>query len=289
MPHTVTRPIAPFLSASGALEVHQIPAAQDNLIWLVVCTQTGEAAAVDGPEAKSVLDHCQSRGIRLTTIINTHTHPDHIGINRGLKKRHLLRQMRVIGAAQRHSDIPGITEQVREGSRFRIGDVTGDVWLTEGHLDGHLSFIIDGLLFCGDTMFGGGCGRLFDGPPEKMYVSLKRLAGLAAETRVCCAHEYTQDNLRFAWSVERDNPALAQRIQGVWAVRRVGGSTVPSTIGEERATNPFLRVHEPTIQWSLTEQFPNLDAADPVAAFAALRRWKDAGDYRAMPDDVLPI
>ena len=138
-------------------------------------------------------------------------------------------------------------------------------------------------------MFGGGCGRLFDGPPKKMHESLQRMAGLPSETRVCCAHEYTQDNLRFAWSVERGNPALAQRIQGVWAMRRMGGSTVPSTIGEERATNPFLRVQEATIQWSLTEQFPEVDATDSVAAFAALRQWKDAGDYRAMPDDVLPL
>jgi len=289
MPHVVSRPCAPFYGTTGAIEVHQIPSAQDNLIWLAVCTQTGEAAAVDGPEAGSVIEYCRTNKIRLTTIINTHTHPDHIGINLDLKRRHLLRSMRVVGPASRSADIPGITEQVREGSRFQIGDAKGQVWLTEGHLNGHVSYIIDGVVFCGDTMFGAGCGRMFDGPAEKMHASLQRLATLPPETKVCCAHEYTQDNLRFAWSIERDNPALAQRIQGVWAIRRMGGSTVPSTIGEERATNPFLRVNEPTIRWAITEAFPDVDPENKVALFAALRAWKDQGDYRAMPDDVLPL
>ena len=130
---------------------------------------------------------------------------------------------------------------------------------------------------------------MFDGPAEKLHMSLQRLASLPTETKVCCAHEYTQDNLRFAWSIERDNAALAQRIQGVWAIRKMGGSTVPSTIGEERATNPFLRVEEPSIRWAVAEQFPEIDTDEPIATFAALRRWKDQGDYRAMPDDVLPV
>ena len=289
MPHVVSRPTTPFFSASGALEVHQIPSAQDNLIWIAVCTQTGEAAAIDGPEAESVQTYCREKRIRLTTVINTHTHPDHIGINKALQRQHQLRHMRVIGAELRRSDIPGITETVRDGSRFQIGDAKGVVWLTEGHLDGHVSYVIDGVVFCGDTMFGGGCGRMFDGPAEKLHSSLERLASLPPETKVCCAHEYTQDNLRFAWSIERDNAALARRIQGVWAIRRMGGSTVPSTIGEERATNPFLRVREPSIRWAIAEQFPDIDTRDAVATFAALRHWKDQGDYRAMPDDVLPV
>ena len=130
---------------------------------------------------------------------------------------------------------------------------------------------------------------MFDGPADKLYASLQRLAKLPPETKVCCAHEYTQDNLRFAWSIERDNPDLARRIRGVWAIRRMGGSTVPSTIGEERTTNPFLRVREATIRWAVSEQFPETDIRDEVATFAALRHWKDRGDYRAMPDDVLPL
>ena len=289
MPHVVTRPTAPFLSASGALEIHQIPSAEDNLIWLAVCTQTRETAAVDGPEADTVLRYCRSLGIRLTTILNTHTHNDHIGINRALQKKHLLRSMRVVGSASRADEIPGITEHVREGSRVQIGDTQGTVLLTEGHIDGHISYVFDDILFCGDTMFSGGCGYLFDGPPSKMHHSLQRLSQLPSHTKVCCAHEYTQDNLRFAWMVDRDNPALRKRIQGVWAMRNIGASVVPSTVAEERATNPFLRVADPEIKWRIKEEFPDVDTDDPVAVFTALREWKDRRDHRAMPDDVLPI
>ena len=289
MAHVVTRPSEPFLSATGALMVHQIPSASDNLIWLAVCTQTGIAAAVDGPEARSVLAYCQEHRIRLTTILNTHTHPDHIGINRDLERTHQLSSLRVVGSASRADEIPGITERVREGSRFQLGDASGVVWLPEGHIDGHISFLVDGVLFCGDTLFGGGCGRLFDGPPEKMHASLQRMAKLPGETAVCCAHEYTEDNLRFAWMIDRDNPVLKQRIRGVWAIRRMGGSTVPSTIAEERDTNPFMRVAEPSIQWAVTQHFPEVDARDGAQVLAALRAWKNRGDHKAMPDDVLPV
>ena len=289
MAHVVTRPNEPFLSASGALMIHQIPSANDNLIWLAVCTQTGTAAAVDGPEARSVLTYCQDHRIRLTTILNTHTHPDHIGINRDLARRHELSHLRVVGAAARADEIPGITERVKEGSRIQLGDASGEVWLTEGHIDGHVSYLIDGVLFCGDTLFAGGCGRLFDGPPAKMHASLQRMAKLPGETAVCCAHEYTQDNLRFAWMIDRDNAVLKQRMRGVWAIRRMGGSTVPSTIAEERATNPFMRVGEPSIQWAVTQHFPEVDPRDGAQVLAALREWKERGDHKAMPDDVLPI
>ena len=269
--------------------VHQIPSATDNLIWLAVCTQTGIAAAVDGPEASSVLTYCRHHNIRLTAIFNTHTHPDHIGINRDLSKRHLLRKMRVVGAESRADEIPGITERVRDGSKVQLGDVAGDVWLTEGHIDGHVSYILDGVLFCGDTLFSGGCGRLFDGPPGKMHASLQRLASLPGDTKVCCAHEYTQDNLRFAWMIDRDNAALKMRIKGVWAIRHMGGCTVPSTIQEERDTNPFIRVKDPSIQWAVSEAFPEVDIHDGAQVLGALRAWKNRGDHRAMPDDVLPI
>ncbi len=289
MTHAVTRPRKPFLSAQGQLEIHQLPSAADNLIWLAVCTATGASAAVDGPEADTVLKHCKQHDIRLTAILNTHTHPDHIGINRGLQKRHLLRHLRVIGSASRADDIPGITEQVRDGDRFQLGDAVGEVWLTEGHIDGHISFLIDGVLFCGDTLFGGGCGRLFDGPPAKMHSSLQRFATLPPATLVCCAHEYTQDNLRFAWMIDRENAALRDRIQNVWNVRRLGGCTVPSTIEEEVATNPFIRVSDPAIRWAVGEEFPSVDASDPAAVLGALREWKNRGDHRAMPDDVLPV
>ena len=289
MTHAVTRPRKPFLSVSGTLEIHQLCSASDNLIWLVVCRETGAAGVVDGPEAATVLAYCKAHGIRLTAVLNTHTHPDHIGINRDLQRQHRLRTLRVIGPASRAEDVPGITEHVDDGDRFQLGDSIGHVWLTEGHLDGHISFLIDGVLFCGDTMFGGGCGRLFDGPAAKMHASLQRIAALPAETLVCCGHEYTQDNLRFAWMIDRDNEALRDRIQTVWNVRRLGGCTVPFTVGIERATNPFVRVAEPSIRWAVGEEFPALDTADPAAVLGALREWKNRGDHRAMPEDVFPV
>src|SRR5690606_4633145 len=156
----------------------------------------------DGPDAEATLEHVRAHGLRLTTILNTHTHGDHVGINRDLERRGLLGGMRVFGAAKKASEVPGLTDQLNEGDRFALFGQDVAVMLTEGHIDGHISFLVDCLLFSGDTLFGAGCGYLFDGPPAKMHDSLYRLASLPAETRVFCAHEYTEDNLRFAHSVE---------------------------------------------------------------------------------------
>ena len=212
MVHVVTSPRAPFPIAGGALEVHQIPAWEDNLIWLLVDPTTRQATAVDGPEAAPVLDYCQRRGLDLCGILNTHTHRDHIGINQALAADGTLHGMRVVGCRTRADDIPGITESVDEGDTIEVGETDALILRTEGHIDGHLCYVFDGAVFCGDTMFGAGCGYLFDGPPAKMLNSLQRLAQLPDDTRVCCAHEYTEDNLRFAWMLEPDNAALAETL-----------------------------------------------------------------------------
>ena len=158
MAHVVTQPTAPFLSREATLEIHQVPSWQDNLIWLAVNTETGAAAAVDGPEVDSVLRYCEEHGLQLTTILNTHTHADHIGINRDLQRRGLLNGMRVVGPAPVAGDVPGITEEVNEGDTVQLGGCSGTVMLTEGHIDGHISYVFEDVLFCGDTLFGGGCG-----------------------------------------------------------------------------------------------------------------------------------
>ncbi|MEL6183784.1 MAG: hydroxyacylglutathione hydrolase C-terminal domain-containing protein, partial [Myxococcota bacterium] len=163
------------------------------------------------------------------------------------------------------------------------------VMLTEGHIDGHVSYRVEEALFCGDTLFAGGCGYLFDGPPAKMHDSLQRLAGLPEDTLVFCAHEYTQDNLRFAWFVEPDNAALAERIRTDWARRGRGEATVPSTIGLELATNPFIRADQPTIRETLARALPDRSLAAPVDCFAAARALKDRKDHRALTDADLPI
>ena len=263
MKHVVTQPRDAFSTSDGRLAIHQVPAWRDNLIWLVHCVETGTVAAVDGPEAEPALEYCRRHNWNLGVVINTHTHRDHIGINQALDKLGLLQSMTVYGPALKASAVPGLTDPVTEGDVVRIGNVEGRVMLTEGHIDGHVSYVFDDVVFCGDTMFGAGCGYLFDGPPEKMHDSLQRLAALPEGTRVCCAHEYTEDNLLFAWSLEPDNPALIQRIREVVALRAQGGCSVPSTIGEERATNPFVRV-------------PN------AAEFARRRALKDAKAYKSL-------
>lgn len=288
MQHVVSRPTPPFRVTGTELWVHQIPSWQDNFVWLLTSPE-GEAAAIDGPEADTVLQYCAERNLRLTTVLNTHTHPDHIGLNRGLARRGLLDEMRVVGAASRADDIPGLNQPVEEGDTVEFGGVLGRVLLTEGHIDGHVSYVFGDVLFCGDTLFGAGCGYLFDGPPAKMHASLQRLAALPEETRVCCAHEYTEDNLRFAWSVDPENPALAERIGRVWRVRASGASSVPSTIAEERATNPFLRAAVPALRARVTAAFPEREYPDDTAVFAATRALKDTQQYRTLPDQNLPL
>ncbi|MBX2797516.1 MAG: hydroxyacylglutathione hydrolase [Myxococcales bacterium] len=287
--HVVSQPREPFATASGAGRVHQVPAASDNLVWILECTATQQAAIVDGPTAGEALEACEALGLTLAAVWNTHTHGDHIGVNRDLQRRGLLQGLQVVGFAGRRDDIPGITHPVVDGDTVQLGELTGRVMLTEGHIDGHVSFVVDDVLFCGDTLFAGGCGYLFDGPPSTMFDSLLRLAALPGGTRVCCAHEYTQDNLRFAWSVEPDNAALVQRIRQVWDVREQGGCAVPSTIDDERATNPFLRPGSPTLKAAVAAALPHVDLSTPAAVFAATRQLKDTKAYRQAGDTGLPL
>ncbi len=287
MQHTVSKPRAPFPIRGSRVEVHQIPVWQDNLVWLLVDHQEKIAAAVDGPEAEPVLNYCQSIGVKLTTIFNTHTHFDHVGINNALQESGGLAQMRVVGAESTQESIPGITEKVKEGSKVSFGDLEGLAMLTEGHIDGHISYLFGDVLFCGDTMFGAGCGYLFDGPPEKMYQSLLRLSELPEETKLCCAHEYTLDNLRFAWSLEPNNPALAERIKEDRAILAEGGCTIPSTIGRERKTNPFLRQNSAELLEKLKEAMSEAKLESPADIFAASRALKDRKDYRQISDEQL--
>ena len=290
MSHTVTHPVAPFVAMGGALRIHQVPSATDNLIWIGVCTQTGEGFVVDGPTDVEVIDWRERHPeVRLRTILNTHTHGDHVGVNHALAKRGELGDWRVVGPSRAADDVPGLTEPVDEGDLVTIGAVTGRVWRTEGHLNGHVSYVFGDVVFCGDTLFAGGCGYLFDGPATVMFDSLMRLASLPPETRVCCAHEYTQDNLRFAWSIEPDNAELEARIRSVWSVREQGGCAVPSTIGMERATNPFLRPGSPTIRASLARAFPDQTPVEHADVFAAVRRLKDGRAYKALSDEELAL
>lgn len=297
--HAVTRIDGHLEVCAGALHVHLVPMASDNLSWVLVCPATGACALIDGPEAGPALELIAARGWSLQAVLNTHTHGDHIGLNLDLARRGLLSGLRVFGRERGPGSVPGLTHPVGQGDRVQMGGVdvhgvtlgrvNGDVWLTEGHLDGHVSFLFGDALFCGDTLFAGGCGRIFDGPPRKMFDSLQRFAALPGGTRVFCAHEYTQDNLRFAWSVEPDNEALAGRIHKVWARRARGESAVPSTIEGERATNPFMRAHSATLRHHVAEQTGVAVDAPDADIFAAARALKDRGAYRARGDADLPL
>lgn len=279
MNHTVQHPCLPFLSSCSRFRVHQVPAAQDNLIWLIEYNE-GHVAAVDGPSAKEVLQYCNENNLTLDTIINTHTHGDHIGINRDLARKGLLGNMRVIGAKVRQQDIPGITEMVEDEDVVTLGTIQGVAMRTDGHINGHISYLFSDVLFCGDTLFTGGCGYLFDGPPQKMYESLSRLRDLDPSTKVCCAHEYTIDNLRFALSIEPSNLILQKRYEEGCKIRNAGGTLVPSTMELERQTNPFLRWEQREIIESLQKQLPNSSVNTSDEIFAATRACKDSKRYR---------
>ena len=268
------------------LMLHQVPSATDNLIWLISAPD-GQTFAVDGPGIREVDSYCEQHRLTLIGILNTHTHGDHIGINHALMRAGRLDAMTVVGARKTADAIPGLTMAVNDGDRIEVLGTPVDVMLTEGHINGHISYLIGGALFCGDTLFGGGCGYLFDGPPSSMHKSLQRLAALEPDTLVCCAHEYTEDNMRFAWWVGADSEALTERIREVAKIRGRGASTLPSTIGLERATNPFIRVFEEAVIVACSKKTNT--AEEPGAdTFAKLRRLKDEKIYRDHPREGYP-
>ena len=220
------------------LEIVPVPAFSDNYLWLVHDEASGETAVVDPGDAAPVLAEVERRGWTLTQVWNTHWHPDHTGGNLTIKQA---TGARISGPPA--ETIPGRDVTLREDDEVRLGDHTGRVMEVPGHTLGHIALIFDDerVAFVGDTLFAMGCGRLFEGTPAQMYRSLHRLTELPEDTRLYCAHEYTLSNARFAVTVEPDNAALAERLAAVESARAAGEATVPTSIGEERATNPFLR------------------------------------------------
>lgn len=253
------------------LEVVQIPALSDNYIYLVHEPTTGATAAVDPAQAEPVLEALAARGWHLSLILNTHHHADHVGGNLALKQR---TGCVIVGSNwdREHGRIPGIDRGVGDGHLIPLGDARARALTVPGHTLGHVAyqFADDALLFGGDTLFGMGCGRLFEGSAEQMWTSLSKLRDLPAETQVYCAHEYTAANGRFALSLEPGNAALVARMREVESLRRSGRPTVPFTLAEEAATNPFLRPQSAELRAAL-----GLEEADDVEVFAEIRRRKD--------------
>jgi hydroxyacylglutathione hydrolase len=250
-----------------------IPAFRDNYIWLI--REGAHAAVVDAGDAAPVIAYLERERLDLIAIIATHHHNDHVGGNVGLLERW---SVPVFGPA--NETIPGRTHALREGDHIAIPEINAsfDVLDIPGHTAGHIAFVgslPSPTLFCGDTLFAVGCGRLFEGTPAQMWSSLSKLAGLSGDTRVFCGHEYTLANIRFALAVEPDNQALVAR-QAREAQRRARNEpTLPSTIADERSTNPFLRASEPHLKRA-AEAHAGHSLSDDVATFAELRAWKNA-------------
>ena len=254
------------------MKISQIPLLRDNYGYLLVCEKTKQAAIIDPSEAEPVLSRIESEQVALEAILNTHHHRDHTGGNEGILAKH---KTEVYGHKSDNGRIPGLTRGVDDGDEVKIGELRGKVLFIPGHTTGHVAYLFENNLFCGDTLFTAGCGRLFEGTPEQMHGSLKKLMALPDNTKVYCGHEYTESNLRFAMSVEPKNPKLAARFERVQGLRARGTPTVPSVLEEEKQTNPFLRWDSKEIQASVKSA--NRDARlDPVSVFAAVRKMKDA-------------
>jgi len=224
---------------------------------------------IDPAVHEPVLARLKAKGWRLTHILNTHHHGDHVGGNLALKNA---TGCTIVGYARDAERIPGIDVRVNDGDTYMFGQAPAKVIAVPGHTSGHIAywFADSHALFCGDTIFALGCGRLFEGTAQQMWGSLSRLRALPDDTMIYCAHEYTQNNARFALTIEADNAALRARAAAVDAARAANRPTVPSAMGVERATNPFLRADAPGVARAV-----GLSVADPVGVFAEVRRRKD--------------
>ncbi len=255
------------------MQVSQLPALSDNYIFLLHDPKQNVAAVVDPAEAQPVLRRLEELGAKLLAIFNTHHHMDHVGGNRQLLQR--FPDIRVYGSTQDRGRIPGQQVFCSEGDKVEFGGRRGEVLFVPGHTSGHIAYYFPpelegepGELFCGDTLFAGGCGRLFEGTPTQMVESLSKLRALPDNTRVWCAHEYTLKNLQFALTVDAENSDLQSRFIEVQAARHRSEATVPSLLGIEKRTNPFLRWEEPVLQTAVKSH-------DPIQTFSRLRGMKD--------------
>jgi hydroxyacylglutathione hydrolase len=255
------------------MRIVTVPCLSDNYAYLVVCEKSHEAAVIDPTAAEPVAQAVARQGVKLRAIWNTHHHFDHTGGN-----KQLLADFPNLEVVAHASDrVTGQTRFVDDGDELTLGEeVSARIIHTPGHTQGSICFYLEeqSAILTGDTLFCGGCGRLFEGSPQQMYESLSALASLPAETQIYCGHEYTEANLRFAAAVEPDSSALAERRTRITELLDDDQATIPSTIAEERATNPFLRAEVAAVIDAAQRNYkPSSDS--PAGIFAALRGWKD--------------
>ncbi len=251
------------------IEIVPLPAFQDNYIWTLRAGK--HAAVVDPGEARPVKEYLAREGLILAAILATHHHPDHVG---GIAELVAMTKVPVFGP--KGEPIPELTDPVGQDDRVDIPALAASFTVLDipGHTRAHVAYYGSGALFCGDTLFACGCGRVFEGTAAQMLASLSKLAALPDETLVYCGHEYTLANIRFARAVDPDNAVLAAREERAQRLRAAGRPTLPSTLGEERATNPFLRCAEPAVVES-ANKYLGSRMSDPVSVFAAIREWKN--------------
>ncbi|MGR0136373.1 MULTISPECIES: hydroxyacylglutathione hydrolase [Pseudomonas] len=252
------------------IQISALPAFTDNYIWLLQDPGTQRCAVVDPGDAAPVLAWLQQHpGWSLTDILITHHHHDHVG---GVERLKSATEATVYGPAD--ENIPARDVALRDNDRVSMLGWDFDVYAVPGHTLGHIAYYHEGVLFCGDTLFAAGCGRLFEGTPEQMHASLQRLAALPDDTQVYCTHEYTQSNLKFAAAVEPDNTDIAERVEHVRQLRSRNEMTLPSNLALEKRTNPFLRTAETSVKQKADER-NGRDNRSGAEVFASLRAWKD--------------
>ncbi|XP_067647846.1 hydroxyacylglutathione hydrolase, mitochondrial-like isoform X2 [Eurosta solidaginis] len=255
---------------SGNLHIKVLPALQDNFMYLIIDTATKEAAIVDPVEPDTVLAAVEAEQVNLTKVLTTHHHWDHAGGNEKLVKQYG-KPLTVYGGDER---IRPLTQKVKQDDRFQIGNLNVSCLFTPCHTTGHICYFVEApnnerAVFTGDTLFQGGCGRFFEGTPDQMYSALiEKLSALPDDTKVFCGHEYTLQNMAYARHVEPQNERILKRIEWAKLRRATKAPTVPSTIGEEKSWNPFMRVREPSVQ-------QHAGAKDPVKCMGNLRKEKD--------------
>lgn len=253
-----------------AVEVAQFICLNDNFGLLVHEPELGATASVDAPDGEAIANEAERRGWPLTHLLLTHHHADHVQGAQTLKTR--FPHMKVIGAAKDAHRLPPLDRAVSEGDVVEIGEARARVIETPGHTLGHIAYYFedDEIVFVGDTLFSLGCGRVFEGTMDMMHLTLETLANLPGETLVYCGHEYTQANAKFALTVDPENSVLHARAQTVADLRKDGKFTLPTTIALENATNPFLRVEDPSVAAAM-----GMRGADPSAVFSAMRERKN--------------